>query len=193
MPADFQRLADGGRLAHVMATSDPADSRRHSAVSDTEAAVSPAAAVTSRETLAGSLAAELRDMPASVWPARSRGAASSYVVFMEDEIVLVDLVVVLWDIARSGPFPPEVTVQAGVAGAVVLVHGPDFSVAGRSGGPVLVVSDQIRGVLRIDRDPSWQQELSALIGELIAVGQGAEPFDESMLPPPPRMPWHRDR
>jgi hypothetical protein len=76
---------------------------------------------------------------------------------------------------------------------VVLVHGPDFSLAGRSGGPVLVVSDRIRGVLRIDRDPSWQQELSTLIAELIAAGQGSEPFDESMVPPPPRMPWHRDR
>jgi len=147
----------------------------------------------SREALAGSLAAELRDMPASVWPVRSRGAASSYVVFMEDEIVLADLVVVLWDIARSRPFPPGVTVQAGVAGAVVLVHGPDFSLAGRSGGPVLVVSDRIHGVLRIDRDPSWQEELTGLIGELIAVGQGSEPFDESVVPLPPRMPWHRDR
>ncbi|BEL05579.1 hypothetical protein Q0Z83_037700 [Actinoplanes sichuanensis] len=58
---------------------------------------------------------------------------------------------------------------------------------------MLVVSDRIRGVLRIDRDPSWQQVLSALIGELIAVGQDSEPFDESMVPPPPRMPWHRDR
>ncbi|WP_203817274.1 hypothetical protein [Paractinoplanes ferrugineus] len=47
-------------------------------------------------------------------------------------------------------------------------------------------------MLRIDRDPSWQQELSILIGELIAVGQGSEPFDESVVPPP-RMPWHRDR
>jgi hypothetical protein len=152
----------------------------------------PVAALARREN-AEALASELRDLPASVWPGRSRGAVSSYVVFMEDEIALADLVVVLWDIARSGPFPPEVTVQAGVAGAVVLVHGPDFSVAGCSGGPVLVVSDRIRGVLRIDRDPSWQQELSALIGELIAVGQGSEPFDESMVPPPPRMPWHRDR
>ncbi|TDO42317.1 hypothetical protein C8E87_6085 [Paractinoplanes brasiliensis] len=146
-----------------------------------------------REGTAAALAAELRDLPASVWPVRSRGAASSYVVFMEDEVALADLVVVLWDIARSGPFPPGVTVQSGVAGVVVLVNGPDFSVAGRSGGPVLVVSDRIRGVLRIDRDPSWHQELSTLIGELIAVGQGAEPFDESVVPPPPRMPWHRDR
>lgn len=146
-----------------------------------------------REGTAASLASELRDLPASVWPVRSRGAASSFVVFIEDEIALAELVATLWDIARSRPFPPEVTVQAGVAGVVVLVHGPDFSLAGRSGGPVLVVSDRIRGVLRIDRDPSWQQELSVLIGELIAVGQGAEPFDESVVPPPPRMPWHRDR
>lgn len=165
---------------------------RTSGQSGSDADGTPTAALARREN-AESLATELRDMTAAVWPARSRVAASSYVVFLEDEIVLVDLVVVLWDIARSGPFPPEVTVQSGVAGAVVLVHGPDFSVAGRSGGPVLVVSDRIRGVLRIDRDPSWQQELSALIGELIAVGHGAEPFDESVVPPPPRMPWHRDR
>ena len=127
-----------------------------------------------------------------MWPVRSQGAASSYVVFIEDEVALADLVVVLWDIARSQPLPPEVRVQSGVAGVVVLVHGPDFSLAGRSGGPVLVISDRIRGVLRIDRDPSFQQELTVLIGELIAVGQGSEPFDESMVPPAPRMPWHRD-
>jgi hypothetical protein len=151
----------------------------------------PAATLARREN-AEALASELRDLPAPVWLVRSRGA-SSYVVFMEDEVALADLVVVLWDIARSGPFPPGVTVQAGVAGVVVLVHGPDFSLAGRSGGPVLVVSDRIRGVLRIDRDPSWHQELSILIGELIAVGQGSEPFDESVVPPPPRMLWHRDR
>lgn len=152
-----------------------------------------AATTLARRENAEALASELRDLPASVWPVRSRGAASSYVVFMEDEVILADLVVVLWDIARSRPFPPEVTVQSGAAGVVVLVHGPDFSLAGRSGGPAMVVSDRIRGVLRIDRDPSWQQELSALIGELIAVGQGSEPFDESVVPPPPRMPWHRDR
>ena len=98
------------------------------------------------------------------------GAAASYVVFM----------VVLWDIAWSRPFPPEATVHAGVGDVVVPVHGPDFSLAGRSGGPVLVVSDRIRGVLRIYRDPSWQQELSVLIGELIAVGLGSAPFAESV-------------
>ena len=146
-----------------------------------------------REALAGSLAGELRDLPASVWPVRSRGAASSYVAFMEDELELADIVVALWDVARSQPFPPGVSVQAGVAGTVVMVHGPDFSFVARSGGPALVVSDRIRGVLRVDRDPSWQAELSGLISELIAVGQGSAPFDESMLPPPPRMPWHRDR
>ncbi|BEL01933.1 hypothetical protein Q0Z83_001240 [Actinoplanes sichuanensis] len=132
-------------------------------------------------------------MTASAWPVRSRGATTSYVAFVEDEIELADLVVVLWDISRSGPFPEEVSVHSGVAGTVVLVTGPDFSVVGRSGGPVLALSDRIRGVLRIDRDPGWQAELSALISELIAVGQGAEPFDESTLPPPPPLPWHRDR
>ena len=152
----------------------------------------PAATLARREN-AEALASELRDLPVSVWPVRSRGAASSYVVFIEDEAPLADLVVVLWDIARSRPFPPEVTVQAGLAGVVVLVQGPDFSLAGRSGGPVLVLTDRIRGVLRIDRDPSWHQELTILIGELIAVGQGSEPFDESVVPPPPRMPWHRGR
>ncbi|GAA4961595.1 hypothetical protein GCM10025331_61220 [Actinoplanes utahensis] len=145
------------------------------------------------ETLANALAAELRDMPSSVWPSRSHGATSSYIAFIEDEPVLADIVVALWDIARSRSSPPEVTVQAGVAGAVVLVQGLGFSVVARSGGPVLVLSDQIRGVLRVDRDPSWQAELSILVSELIAVGQGSEPFDESAVPPPPRMPWHRDR
>jgi hypothetical protein len=112
---------------------------------------------------------------------------------MEDEPGLAEIVADLWDVARSGPFPPGVTVQGGVAGAVVLVHGPDFSVVARSGGPALVLSDRIRGVLRVDRDPSWQIELSALVSELIAVGQGSEPFDESSIPPPPPLPWHRDR
>ena len=181
MKSTYLRLGDAGRLSSVTRTSDQPGSGEGT----------PGSTLALREN-AEALASELRDLPASVWPARSRGAASSYVVFMEDEVALADLVVVLWDIARSRAFPPEVTVQSGVAGAVVLVHGPDFSLAGRSGGPVLVVSDRIRGVLRIDRDPSWQQELSALVGELVAVGQGAEPFDESVVPPPPRMPWHRD-
>jgi hypothetical protein len=183
MKSDYRRIGDAGRLAPVTRTSDQPGSGESG---------TPAASLPLREN-AEALASELRDLPASVWMARSRGAASSYVVFMEDEVALADLVVVLWDIARSRAFPPEVTVQSGVAGVVVLVHGADFSLAGRSGGPVLVVSDRIRGVLRIDRDPSWQQELSALIGELIAVGQGSAPFDESVVPPPPRMPWHRDR
>jgi len=151
----------------------------------------PSNAVGGREGAAASLAAELRDLPAAVWSSRSRGTNSSYVVFIDDEPELADVVVALWDIARSGPFPPEVTVQSGVAGVVVLVQGQDFSVVARSGGPVLVLSDRIRGVLRVDRDPSWQAELTVLVSELIAMGQGSEPFDESSVPPP-RLPWHRD-
>ncbi|MDR6316052.1 hypothetical protein [Actinoplanes couchii] len=143
--------------------------------------------------LTSTLAAELRDMPASVWSQRSRGATGSYVMFIEDEVELADLVVVLWDIARSGPSPAGVSVQRGAAGTVLLVHGADFSLAARSGGPVLVVSDRIRGVLRLDRDPGCQAELSALVSELIAVGQGGQPFSGSTLPPVPPMPWHRDR
>lgn len=146
-----------------------------------------------RHVLMKALATEMRDMTASAWPLRSRGAAISYVAYIEEEIELADLVVVLWDISRSGPFPEGVSVHGGVAGAVVLVNGPDFSVVARSGGPVLVLSDRIRGVLRVDRDPSWQAELSALISELIAVGQGSDPFDESALPPPPPLPWHQRR
>lgn len=145
-------------------------------------------AVHGRKASAEALAAELRDLPAASWSVRSRGAASSYVAFIEDEPELADIVAALWDIARSGSFPPEVSVQPGAAGTALLVHGPDFSVAARSGGPVLVASDRIRGVLRVDRDPSWATELAALISELVAVGQGAPPFDESTVPPPPPLP-----
>jgi hypothetical protein len=144
-----------------------------------------------RMELAAVLAAELRDQPVGVWQRRSRGAAA-YVTYLEDEPELVESVAELWEVARSGPSPQGVSAQPGVDGVVVVVHRPVFSFVARSGGPALVMSDRIRGVLRVDRDPSWQVELSALVSELAAVAQGLPPFDESTVPPPPPMPWHRD-
>jgi len=89
-----------GRLAFVTEASGRAgDGARDTAG---RALHGPAGAVVGREGLAASLAAELRDFPASVWPVRSKGATSSYVTFIEDEPELADVVVALWDVARSG-------------------------------------------------------------------------------------------
>lgn len=145
-----------------------------------------------RAASAAALAAELRDLSASAWQQRSQGANSAYVTYLEDEPELAEFVAELWEVARSGPMPRGVSTQPGVDGVVVVVHRPAFSLVARSGGPALVLSDRISGVLRVDRDPSWQVELWALVSELAAVARGLPPFDESTVPPPPRMPWHRD-
>jgi hypothetical protein len=117
---------------------------------------------------------------------------SSYITYLEDEPELAEIVAELWEVARSGPSPQGVSAQPGVAGMVVVAHRATFSLVCRSGGPALVLSDRISGVLRVDRDPSWEVELSALVSELADVARGLAPFDESTVPPPPRMPWHRD-
>ncbi|MBT8226472.1 MAG: hypothetical protein HKP61_23810 [Dactylosporangium sp.] len=146
-----------------------------------------------RMTLATALATELCDLAPAVWKRRASGATCSHVAFVGDDPELADVVAEAWDAARLEPPEYQVLTRAGVAGMVVVVHGPTWSLVARSGGPVLVMSDRIAGVLRIDADPDCEVELTELVAELVNVGQGLPAFDESGLPPMPRLPWHDRR
>jgi hypothetical protein len=153
----------------------------------------PGGHVNRRVMLASALATELRDLPAPMWQRQARGATTSHVAFVGDEVELADVVAEAWDVARSQPSPGRVRAERGVSGMVVAAHGDTWSLVARSAGPVLILSDRIAGVLRVDRDPDCRVELSELVSELVNVAQGRPPFDESQIPPMPPLPWHAQR
>lgn len=145
-----------------------------------------------RETLAARFAAEMCDLPPAVWERRASGSVSSHVAYVEDDPELADVIAEAWDLARSDPSETQVRSRAAPAGRVVVAQGGSWTLVARSGGPVLVLSDRIKGTLRIDRDPhEWVvAELTELVAELVNVSLGLPPYDEARIPPPP-VPWRR--
>jgi hypothetical protein len=152
---------------------------------------SPQARAVHRRKLAGVYAAEMCDLPAGVWPRRALGSIVSQVLRVDDDPDLAEVIAEAWDLARGQPSPDEVASRSGVAGRVVTAHGASWSLIARSGGPVLVMSDVFGDVVRVDGDPDWVAELAELVAELVNVSQGLPAFDESQVPPMPRLPWHR--
>ena len=144
-----------------------------------------------RVSMAGLFATELCDLPVGVWRSRASGAARSVRSRVDDDPLLADVVAELWDVARSRPVSDRVWSGTGAGGAVVVVHGPTWSVVARSGGPMLVVCEGF-AVARIENDPDWAVELAVLTSELINAAAGLPPFDESSVQGWPRLPWHRD-
>ena len=148
------------------------------------------APATRRRALAAALATELCDLTPEVWRRRATGATRSHLAYLDDDVELADLVADAWDLVRAAPPHDQVHCRSGVAGMVVVTDGSTWTLVARSGGPILIVSDRIRGILRIDGDPYTQDELTELIAELINVGQGLPAFDEPQLPPMPPLPRH---
>jgi hypothetical protein len=148
-----------------------------------------------RRALAERFATELCDVPPAVWERQAFGSVSSHLAHVEDDPELAEVVADAWDVARSHPPHDQVQSRPGTAGRVVVAHGDTWTLVARSGGPVLVLSDRIKGVLRVDRDPhEWiVAELTELVTELINVSLGLPAYDESKIPPMPPLPWHRDR
>ena len=148
-----------------------------------------------RRALAETFATELCDLSPGVWQRRASGSVSSHVAYVEDDPELAEVIAEAWDLVRSGPPHDQVQSRPGTAGVVVAAHGESWSMVVRSGGPILVLSDRIKGTLRIDRDPhEWiVAELTELVAELINVSLGLPAYDESKIPPIPPLPWHRDR
>lgn len=109
--------------------------------------------------------------------------------------LISDAVIGAWELARAHNPPPssdELIGRAGVAGVVVIAHGKTWSVVARSGGPFLVIHDWLDGVWRVDGDTEWPYEMAMIVSELWEVSQGRPPFDESQIPPMPKLPWHKD-
>ncbi|MBI3686097.1 MAG: hypothetical protein HY241_01945 [Actinobacteria bacterium] len=153
----------------------------------------PGVVMARRVGLAARLATELCDLSPGVWRRRAVGSVSSQVAYVNDDPELADVIAEAWGTVQTQPAGEWVRTRTGGFGAVVVTHGDWWSLIARTGGPVLVLSDRVRGVLRVDQDPSWREELTELVAELANVGRGLPPFDESRLPPVPMLPWrHRD-
>jgi hypothetical protein len=152
---------------------------------------SPRARVVQRRKLAGAYAAEMCELPAGVWPRRALGSIVSQVMRVDDDPDLAEAIAQAWDLARGQPSPDEVVSRAGVDGRVVVAHGAVWSLVAQLGGPILLMSDEFGDVVRVDGDPDWAAELAELVVELVNVSQGLPAFDESRIPPAPRLPWHR--
>jgi glutamate carboxypeptidase len=149
------------------------------------------ARVAVRLRLASRLAGELCELSAGAWAARSHGASAAERVHVDDDLLLAEALADAWDVARCQPGPEQVGSRTGPGGTVVVVHGRDWSLVARLDGPVLVLSDHSEQVARIDGDPAVATELSGLIPELVAASRGEPPLDQTTVPPPPLMPWHR--
>lgn len=149
---------------------------------------------TRREALGSALATEMTHRSAALWDQDARGRLESVAVDIDERPGAADVIADAFDLAHSRPTADVVQVSDGVAGAVVLAHGPSWSVVARSGGPVLLLIDGTAAVLRVDLDFSWQMELKALVTALVRAGRGSPPVDESLSPPPPPDgPWRSRR
>jgi hypothetical protein len=72
------------------------------------------------------------------------------------------------DLATDADRPEwSLTTRRAADHVVVLAHGPAWSLAASTAGPVLVLPDWASHVLRIDHDPDWQSELQALVTALV--------------------------
>lgn len=145
-----------------------------------------------REALGSALATEMTHRSAASWAQDARGRLESVAVDIDKQPGAADAVADAFDLAYSQPSIQQVRVSDGVAGAVVLAHGPSWSVVARSAGPVLLLIDGTAAVLRVDLDHGWETELNALVTALVRAGRGLPPLDESLMPgPPPDGPWRR--
>lgn len=146
-----------------------------------------------RRRLAARFAGELCDLPPGRWRQAASGAQRSRVSYISGDPALGDIVAEAWDLARAQPSQDQVWSRTGDAGLVVVAHGQAWSLVARSGGPVLVLSEAFEGVVRLEPDEYWlpEVELSVLVGELVSASRGELPFDESQVPPMPRLPWHQ--
>ena len=149
-----------------------------------------------RVTLAGRLAAELGELPAAVWQQRATGSVESFPARISDDVEVSEVIAQAWDLTLPGVLEPSASVQTrtGAAGVVIVAHGAKWSLVARSGGPVLILSDRIAGVVRVDLDPESGAELAALVSALANVGRGLPARDEAALEAVwesmPRLPWH---
>ena len=149
-----------------------------------------------RVALAGRLAAELGEFPAGAWRQRAVGSVESVPVGIGDDAVLADVAAEVWDLVLTVRLedPASVQTRTGTAGVVVVAHGPAWSVVARSGGPVLILSDRIAGIVRVDLDQQTGPEVAALVAALVNVGRGLPARDEAAVDAAwesmPRLPWH---
>jgi hypothetical protein len=142
--------------------------------------------------LAAVFAQELAAQPAYLWAGRSLGSIMSVTVYIDDDPEIADVVATAFEVARTAPSRDQVWSQRGEAGVVVVAHGPTWSVVARSGGPILLLAEQYTQVLRVDTDPGWQVELTAMVAELILAAEGRDPVAElPELPAPPPVPRNR--
>ena len=117
------------------------------------------------------LATELCDLTPDRWQARSVGADTA-TACADDDPVLADVLTEARALARSRPVAALVRSQAGVGGLVVAAHGPTWSLVARSGGPVLVVTDDHPTGVRVDLvDAAHRVDLDATVAELIAASR----------------------
>ncbi|MBT8228604.1 MAG: hypothetical protein HKP61_17675 [Dactylosporangium sp.] len=143
-----------------------------------------------RRALAATLATELCDLPPAAW---QRQATPWILTYIDDDPELAAAVADAWDLARSQPSHDQVQTRSGAAGTVVAAHGDTWSLVARANGPILLLTNHIQSVIRIDKDRSWQPDLTVLVSELIDVGRGLPPVNpnEHFLPSPPPQPWTR--
>jgi len=149
-------------------------------------------AVGRRLALAGRLATELCDLTPAVWEQRAVGSVGSHLGYVSDDVELADVVAEAWGVTVAGaPVSPDaVQARGGAAGVVVVAHGRTWTMVARSGGPVLILSDRVAGVVRVDRDPECAAELSALVSGLSNVARGLPALDETVWSSMPPLPWH---
>lgn len=146
-----------------------------------------------RRRLADQLATELCDLPPAVWAVRAVGATQSLRVSIDHEDALVDLMVEIWDLTQVRPLTPDlVLTRTGAGGSVLVVHGDTWSFIARSGGPVLVASDRIPYVARVEPSWWWEEELGVVVNALFDGVRGLPPVTWDDLPPVPPQ-WHTER
>jgi hypothetical protein len=146
-----------------------------------------------RRRLTDQFATELCDLPPAVWAVRAVGATQSLRVSIDHEDALVDLMVQVWDLTRVRPLTPDLVVtRSGAGGSVLVTHGDTWSLVARSGGPVLVVSDRLSYVARVEESWWWEGELDAVVSALFDGVRGLPPITEDDLPPVPPQ-WHKER
>jgi len=117
-----------------------------------------------RRKLADLLATELQQVPADRWPLRTLPETAR----LDENPRLAAAVTLATD--AVGAASPATTIAAadGVDGPVVTVHGPAWSLVGRCGGPVLILTNASATVWRVDGDSRFDTALACLVGDLLA-------------------------
>lgn len=140
-------------------------------------------------------ALELAMLPGRRWES-SKGATLALMIGVSVVPPIEEAVLAVWDLAREDPPPGRDRVYAafGDEAPVLVGHAESATVVARSGGPFLVMTDELgKTVWRVEADEVWAQDLAEIVRELFEVSQGRPAVDESQIPPMPRLPWHRDR